>query len=217
LIVKTRAIILNHLRYGESSLIVHLYTESLGRQAIFVKGAFAKKSQMRAALFQPLHLVEIEMHHRANRQMQRISNIRLLQAFHDIPVNPVKNSIALFITELLYKTLREEEGNPELFDFLFHAIQTLDLIETGAANFHLLFMVHLTRYLGFYPNSEGFLEKNLLPFSQLLTLSFEHLDSLKISHQQRNHLIESLLSYYAVHLDNFGQVKSFEVLQHVFL
>ncbi|MDR2036427.1 MAG: DNA repair protein RecO [Bacteroidales bacterium] len=238
MIVNTRAIVLSHLRYGESSLIVHLYTEQLGRQAVFIKGAYNKKSSMRTALFQPLHLLEIEIHYRSNRQMQRISNVRLLQPLHNILFDPVKNSIALFTAELLYKTLREEEAYHELFGFLLHSIQTLDLIDKGIANFHLIFMIHYTRYLGFYPNMDDLSENawfdaqkgnfTIYPsksspdpeynqlLAQLFGTSFNHISHMKMNHLQRNYFTEYLLTYYEIHVDNFGKMKSFAVLKDVF-
>jgi DNA repair protein RecO (recombination protein O) len=216
MIVSTRAIVLNHVRYGESSLVVHLYTEQLGRQAIFVKGAFGKKSQLKASLFQPLYMIETDIHHWDKRQMQRISNICVLQPFHDILLHPMKSSIALFIAEVLTKTLREEEPNKELFAFLSQSLQALNLMEKGIANFHLIFLIHLTRYLGFYPNLQEF-SANMPDFAiHLMTLSFEHLESVEINHSQRNRMMEYILSYYALHVENFGKMKSFMVLQHVF-
>ena len=206
MISTTRAIVLNHLRYGDSSLIANLYTESMGRQTVFVKGAFSKKSPVRAAMFQPLHLIEIDLHHRANRQMQRISNVQVYCQLQSIPFDPVKSCIALFIAEILYKTLREEESNAGLFDFLLHAIQTLDLNDYGTANFHLVFLVHYSRYLGFYNHQ----------FTQLFEMSFEHLGNLQLNHNQRNSLTENLLDYYAKHVDNFGKLKSFPVLRNIF-
>ena len=238
MISSTRAIVLNSLRYGDSSLIVNLYTEIMGRQTVFVRGVFSKKATIRAALFQPLHLVETDLHYRANRQMQRISNMQLYYPFQSIPYNPVKTCIAMFIAEILHKTLREEEANPALFNFLHHTIQALDLNECGTANFHLVFMVHYSRYLGFYPNTEqasvatrfdlrrgSFVwtptdaspppEYNQL-LTQLFGMSFDRLDSLQLNHDQRNCLAEYLLQYYSMHIENFGKLKSFVILQNVF-
>jgi len=238
LISNTRAIVLNHIRYGDSSLIVNLYTESMGRQTIFVKGAFSKKSQVRVALFQPIHLLEICLHYRANRQMQRVSNIQIYEPFQNIPFDPVKSCIAIFIAEILHKTLKEEEANQALFDFLFHTIQMLDLNDCGTANFHLVFLVHFSRYLGFYPNTEQASEytwfdaqtgsyvslpstSSPLPeYNRLLThlfgMSFDRLDSLSVNRHQRNCLTEYLLYYYSTQMANFGNTKSFSVLQNVF-
>jgi DNA repair protein RecO (recombination protein O) len=215
MISTTRSIVLNHLRYGDSSLIVNMYTESMGRQTVFIKGAFNKKSPVRAAMFQPLHLLEIDLHHRANRQMQRISNVQMSCQLQNIPFDPVKNCIALFIAEILCKTLKEEEANPSLFNFLFHAIHALDLNDCGTANFHLVFLVHYSRYLGFHAASSPLAENDRL-MKQLLEMSFDCLDSLPLSHLQRNDLTEYLLEYYAMHLDHLGKLKSFPVLQNVF-
>ena len=170
--------------------------------------------------------------------MQRVSYMQLYYPFQTIAFDPVKSCIALFIAEILYKTLREEEANPGLFDFLLHAIQTLDLNDLGTANFHLVFLVHYSRYLGFYPNTDHasaatwfdsrngsfvFIPTASSPTSeynhllkQLFGMSFDCLDSLQINHHQRNSLTEYLLEYYSVHVDNFGKPKSFPVLQNVF-
>ena len=207
--IRTRSIVLNQLRYGDSSLIVDLYTENMGRQTVFVKGAFGKKSRMRSALFQPLHLLEIDLHHRANRQMQRISNPNICYPFQTIHFNPVKCCIAMFITEVLYKTLKEEEANSEMFDFLYYSIQTLDLNEHGTANFHLAFLVQFSRYLGFYLKYE-----KLLP--QLSEISFDKLDEVPLNHNQRNSLTNYLLEYYSMYVENFCKMKSFTILQNIF-
>jgi DNA repair protein RecO (recombination protein O) len=121
----------------------------------------------------------------------------------------------MFIAEVLHKTLNEEEANADLFDFLFHTIQTLDLNDCGTANFHLVFLVHYSRYLGFSIVSSPFPEYNLL-LTQLFGMSFDRLDSLPINHHQRNELTEYLLEYYSMHISNFGKLKSFPVLRNVF-
>jgi len=211
MITSTRAIVLNQLRYGDNSLIVDLYTENMGRQTVFVKGAFGKKSRTRAALFQHLHLIEINLHHRENREMQRISDVQINYNFQNIPYNPVKMCISLFIAEILYKTLKEEEKNRELFDFLIHTIQTLDLNDNGTANFHLVFLVHFSRYLGFYLKYK----KNDL-LQKICEISFDNFDSLKCNHHQRNYLTNYLLECYSMYIDNFGKMKSFQILQNVF-
>ena len=206
---RTRAIVLNHFRYGDNSLIVDLYTDNMGRQPVFVNNAFSKKSRIRPALFQPLHLLEADLHHRANRQMQRISNVHVFYPFQNIPYSPAKSCIAIFIAEILHKTLKEEEANRELFDFLLHAIQTLDLNSCGTANFHIVFLVHYSRYLGFYLKYE-----NLIP--KISEMAFDNLEKILLNHHQRNRLTEYLLGYYSSHIESFGNVKSFPILQNVF-
>jgi DNA repair protein RecO (recombination protein O) len=138
----------------------------------------------------------------------------------------------------LHKTLKEEEANAGLFDFLLHTVQALDLNDYGTANFHLVFLVHYSRYLGFYPNTEQASEytwfdarmgsfvaipavTSPLPeynhlLTQILGMSFDCLDNLSINHHQRKYLTEYLLEYYSTHVTNFGKLKSFPVLRNVF-
>ena len=141
--------------------------------------------------------------------MQRVSNIQVYYPFQSIPFDPVKSCIALFVAEVLYKTLKEEESNADLFDFLIHAIQALDLNDRGTANFHLAFLVHYSRYLGFYLKYEQ-------SVPHLFKMSFDQLDGLQINHHQRNKLTENLLEYYSTHVANFGKLKSFPVLRNIF-
>ena len=207
MIISTRAIVINYLRYGDNSLIVDLYTESLGRQTVFVKGAFSKRSSIRSAFFQQLHLLETCLHHRVNRQMQRLSDVQMYYTFANIPYNPVKSGIVMFIAEVLYKTLREEEANAELFEFLAGSVQALDLNESGTENFHLVFLVHFSRYLGFYLKYDDLLQ-------QFCGVSFEGLKELSLSHQQRNCLIESILDIYSANMANFGTMKSYNIVKN---
>ena len=160
--------------------------------------------------------------------------------FRDIPFNVKKSAIAVFLNEVLYKVIREEEPNPELFSFLFNGIQLLDLKTGSLSIFHHLFLVRLSRYLGFYPRDnrssrlknfnlqEGeFTDvtgpENLIaapPLSQylheLMLINFEDLDGLVIPAASRHGLLDMLLNYYRLHLPGFVNVKSHLVLAEVF-
>ena len=164
---------------------------------------------MKSAIFQPLQLLELELHHRTNRQLQRISNAQLQYTFQNIQYNPAKNCIAIFIAEVLYKTLKEEEANYELFSFLIHTIQALDLNNIGTANFHIAFLMQYSRYLGFYLKHENIL-------SEVLEMSFDNLNNIALNKSQRNAITEYLLGRYSIYIENFGTMKSFSVLQNVF-
>ena len=209
MIYNTRAVVLNNLSYGDTNLIVDLYTEKIGRQSIFINGALSKKSSMRYAMFQSLQLLEVDLHHRENRQLQRISNIQLYYNFQNIQYNPTKSCLAIFIAEVLYKTLKEEASNNELFKFLLNAIQTLDLNNNGTANFHIAFLIHYSRYLGFSLKYENTL-------AQLSEISFDNLNNFLLNKSQRNTITEYLLGRYSTYIENFGDIKSFSVLKNVF-
>lgn len=232
MINKTRAIVLHYVKYGDSSLIVTLYSEKYGRIACMVNGVRSKKGKFSAILFQPLSLLETDIYYRQNRELQRLKEVFCPFQYDTIPFNITKSAIAFFIAEVLYLSLREEEGNPTLFNFLYHAFQLLDTKEEGCSNFHLWFMLHFLRYLGILPAELKDVEDNVFSSDTQLfyAMSVEAKDALKlliaspqgppdklqINNSDRTQLLERLIRYYALHLDGFSRLKSYSVLQEVF-
>jgi DNA repair protein RecO (recombination protein O) len=227
---KTKAIVLHHVKYSESGIIVSFYTERYGRIACMVHGIHSKKSRFPITLFQPLSLLEITVQYRPNRDLQHIKDVNYACNYLTIPFNVSKSTIALFLAEVLYLTLREEEGNSTLFSFLFHSFQLFDNKDTGMANFHLWFMLHFSKYLGFFPmvkdKSISF-SSELLAFDGLTPAAQHGLnellihvqgppDTLKLSHNERTVLLESLIRYYSLHNDGFSRLKSYSILREVF-
>jgi DNA repair protein RecO (recombination protein O) len=229
---KTKAISLHHIRYGESSLIVTLYTEKHGRLACMVNGVRSKKARFPATLFQPLTILETDYYYRENRELQRLKEASCSYLYTTIPFQAEKGAIALFLAEVLYLTLREEEGNPSLFSFLSHAFQLLDAKEKGIANFHIWFMLHYAKFLGILTADPSFLSDNevsadhqvfyrmpeeaMTALTRLLTSPQGPPDDIKLSNPNRNLLLERLIRHYAMHLDGFSRLKSFAVLREVF-
>jgi DNA repair protein RecO (recombination protein O) len=237
---KTKGIVLNHIKYSDTSLVTTIYTETHGRQSFMVQGVFRNKSKFPPVFFQPLTLLDMEISIAPKRELQRIKEASLHQPFHSIPFNTVKSAITLFIAEMLYKTLHEEEPNPPLFSFLLHSIQLLDLNDQGTANFHLWFLVNFTRHLGFYPinnyseanscfdvaNGRFYAPVLMKPTAEdyatakwintLLLLQSDELSALTINHTTRNALLSQLLDYYNMHQGHLGNIKSLAVLQSVF-
>lgn len=153
MIYKTRGIALHTIKYGDSSIVAHVYTEQFGRQSYLVKGARSKKANVKANLFYPLNLLEMEVYHKEGNNLQKVREVRNMPVFINIPFNPFKNAIAVFIAELLYRTLKEVEQNPRLFEFIFNSIQLLDLELVNFKDFHIVFMLQLAKFGGFYPNN----------------------------------------------------------------
>ena len=226
--IKTEAIVLSHLKYGEHSVIATLYTSAMGRQSVLVKGAFSKRTPMKASLFRPLYLLDISLRYSARRQLQYIGDMSLSVPFLNIPYDPVKSGIALFLSEVLYRTLRAEEADGALFAFLSHAVQVLDLNRHGTANFHLVFLLRLARYLGFSPPedflrdmpgvqlpAERLAEDNAL-LNRLLHLPFDALETVALNREHRNELLDIILAYYAVHVEGRGSLQSTEILKTLF-
>lgn len=240
MLIQIRAIVLYCQPYNDTTDIVATYTESFGRVSYLVGKKRSKKSTLRSAFFQPLTLVELHVEHTVNRNLQRIKDVRTFCPFTEILVDPIKSSMALFIAEVLYRTLRESEKNSPLFDFLCQSIQLLDASNQGVANFHLVFLLKLTRYLGFYPNVEGASEgwhfdlhdgcfvpkrpfhqawlspEESVAFTRIMRMSFENMHAFKFNHVERGQLLKQIIQYYRIHLPDFPTIKSLEVLQEMY-
>jgi DNA repair protein RecO (recombination protein O) len=232
MLAKTRAIVLHSVRYGESSLIVHLYSEQYGRISCMAAGVRTKKPRFSATLFQPLTLLELELYHKTNRDIHRIKEANCPVHFATIPFELRKTTIAFFLAEVLYKTLREEAGNPALFEFLFHAILLLDTKEQGIASFHLVFLLHFSRFLGFFPSDlsgpdEMTLLPELKPFGtlsrearstlfRLMHASLTQTEIPALSPDMREMLLDRIVEFYDQQSANMGRLKSLQVLREVF-
>jgi DNA repair protein RecO (recombination protein O) len=240
MIHKVKGIVLHHVKYKESSAIIYVYTDLYGRQSYLVNSIRGRKSKYSGNLLQPLTLLEIEAYHKEGKDLQRTKEIRNSDPYRTIPFDMHKNSQVLFLAEVLYKVLREEDPNPELFGFLQNSLQLLDVSEGNMANFHLLFLVQLTKYLGFYPENNfgddrtGFdiqngqfgLGSGIQPeyFSQsssdllniLLGCGFGDLMKLSVKQADRQQFLENIMNYYRIHIQGFGKVKSLAVLEEIY-
>ena len=239
MIEKTRGIFLHAVKYSETSLITSIYTEAYGRQSFIINGVRSKNSTARAAVFQPLYLLDLEIYYKNNREIHRIKNARIAFPYSTIPFDIRKSTQVLFLAEVLYKCLREEEPNIELFDFLYHSLTLLDLTEAGISNFHIWFLFKLTRFLGFSPNREDaercnffdlqtarfvshepshsqFTDKHLtILFTRLFNIDSSSIENLDYNQRERRLVLEKLLEFYHIHLGNLGEFKSLEVLKEV--
>lgn len=237
---KTRGIVFKTTNYAESSVIVQVFTEKLGLQSYLINGVRRSRAKITLNMLQPLHLLEMVVYHKTTANIQRVSEIRQLPVFQSIPYDIVKSSLTIFLNEVIYKTVRLESKDELLFDFLFHAIELLDQLEKGLANFHLHFLLRLTRFLGFSPNSNSYRDAAYFDLKsgafclhrpphnfvieppqselwyQLLTCSFENLGALSIHASNRKLLLDHLLDYYRLHTDNFGEIRSQAVLAELF-
>lgn len=235
----TQGIVFHHIKYSESSVIAKIYTELFGLQSYMIRGIRNKKSKVKSALLQHLTLVDLVVYHKSKNNIHNIKEIKIAHTFQSIPYNIYKSSIAVFLNDILYHVIKEEETNPELFKFLFNAIQILDLKEDSYTTFHYFFLIQLTKHLGFFPNnnfSDNYCNFDMeegnftsqkgsgniyisLPFSfyiaQLTNMYFEDLDKLNIKASHKNELLEILLNYYRLHLPIPLNIKSHQILQTV--
>ena len=238
---KLRGIVLHSIKYGDTSLIAYIYTDLYGRQTYMLSGVHGGKSRQRASLVQPLFLLDIEAYaKRRSGAMSRAKELRASTPLQSLPFDVTKNVIALFIGEVLYKLVREEEQNEPLFNFLRRHILLLDELQQGVSNFHLYFLAQLAQHLGFFPGNSY--EENLpyfdmqngvfVPFAprhgeymdkstsallgELLNANFDDLKNVKTNREQRSALLRMLLDYYCTHLGMANPIRSLAVLEEVF-
>lgn len=236
---KSTAIVLHHIPYSDNGTIVHLYTRDEGRISVFVRGS-GKRATLPPVLMQPFSVVELVLDSRPKNPMHYVKESRALVLFSSIPFDPLKSSITLFLTEVLYRATREPQADKHFFDFLVQSITFFDQNDRGLANFHLVFLIRMTYFLGFFPNVSHFgdnvlfdlqggcfcTEKPAHPyfldsqqaqgFAYLMRLSYQTMHLFTLSRQQRQNTLEQIMSYYRLHLPEFGQVRSLEILKQLF-
>ena len=236
MLIKTKAIVISSLRYQEKSLIVKCFTASDGLKSYYVRDAFSsRKSSQKTVYFRPLNILEIEATHKNNGRLEYFKEVRLAHPYYSINTDIVKTSIAIFISEILHHCIKEEEQNQNLYEYLETALLWLDTHDE-VANFHLILLLEITKFLGFYPenpaNSNSYFEMSdgvFIPFetisclSENETLLLRKLMQLKpdgagkVFHvSERQALLKILMDYYSLHLDGFIRPKSIEVLKEVF-
>lgn len=226
---KTRGIALSYLRYRETSIIVKIYTEAFGLQNYIVNGVRSAKSKTnRIAFFQPLTLLDLVVYHKNKEQtLHRLSEVKCSLPFKSLPFDFIKSSMALFVTEILVKTLREEQKDEPLFEFLNDSVQYLESAEEHFENFHLRFLGKLAVFLGFGADQVSEMEEQLthhqypyvfdeatraaLQIFVLAPYDYAH----HLDRARRNQLLNALLFFYKIHLEGLGEIRSLEVLREL--
>ncbi len=238
MLVSSSAIVLYYTKYSDSSIIVHLFSESLGRQSVMVYGIKGKKTN-KLALFQPLYLIDTVIDFKANRGVQVLKEQKISPPLYNITNNVIKSTIALFISEVLYKCLREESADKSVFSFLMTSVKVLNEIEQGVGLFHIAFLVKLSRFLGFSPEESkiSFLYYDLKSGKAVSArphhefyISYEHykklikiynsgyhqLAEIETNKNERDIFLKAIVQLYEIHALNFNTFKSYNVLKDVF-
>lgn len=217
---KTRGIVFRFTKYGDSSIIVTIFTELFGLQTYIVNGVRSKSAKSKIALFQPLTLLDLVVYYKENASIKRIKELRCLHQYQTLQTDVRKSSIGMFINEILNKTVKEENHAQEVFNFLCDSLIFLDDQKNDYENFHLIFLIKLSRYLGFGAHEidevltqriTGIEEEALL--RKLLTAEYK--DVFIISNVQRRTLLEILIRFYTIHIDSLGEIRSVQVLKEV--
>lgn len=239
MLVNTPAIVLSAIKYSEADLVVCCYTKEDGVKSYLLRSILkAKKGKLKPSFFQPLTQLDMVASHKNKGTLEFIREAKVAVIYKTLHTNIVKSGMVLFLAEILKSCIREEEQNPELYYFIQDSLLWLDENE-NIANFHILFMLKLSNFLGFYPNVSkidlpyfnmldgNFQAQQIEPygvqgptlenFKHFLTLNLENLNSIKLSKSSRAELLELVLSFYMLHVQGFRKPKSLSVLHQLFL
>lgn len=239
MLTKTRAIVLHSIKYGEQQLIVDMLTAELGRQSFICRMPTTQRGKLKKQLFQPLTMLELEADIRPQGGLQRLRDVRMSAPFSSIPFDARKLSIALFLAEFLLHVSRGEQRDGALFSYVEQSLQWLDGSTGGFANFHLVFMMRLSRFVGFFPNLDGYCQgavfdlrdgvfcssppqhsdfvesKEASLIGLLMRINYETMHLVRMSRQERNRATELILAYYRLHIPDFPELRSVAVLKEL--
>lgn len=238
--VKTNAIVINRIKHTDSRLIANILTPQYGKIAILVHNKRSKRSKGNGIFFQPLNILHTEINIRENKNIQNLKEVEFDEQFDTLNTDFHKQSIAIFLAEILNKTIRESEPSPELFNFTRQNILLFDNIKENSNNFHLFFLAHLMKYLGFAPgneiseknkfldadtglfvgedklNSSCFTNRESKIINYFINMSADNISDKKISRIDRSSGLETILEYYSFHIPNFKNLKSYDVLKSIY-
>jgi DNA repair protein RecO (recombination protein O) len=237
---KTKGIILHQIKYTDSGIVAQLYTRNFGRQSFLIKGMRNKKSGKHNVMFQPLFILDLEMYYKASREMQTLKEFSVLFTPFNIYSNIKKSCVAIFLGEVLTSVLKEESPHEELYDYIEESIIYFENCKEGFANFHIAFLTGLSSFLGFEPavrsdpgqvyfdmrngifvtmppiNGNYANEEISNILAEFFTASYNSISNITLNGTLRNEVLETLVTYYSLHLPGLKKIKSLEVLKEVF-
>ncbi len=240
MLYKTRGLVLSSINYNDKYNLVQIYTESFGRVTYMVSKAKSRSNKAPKSLFSPLAVLDMEVEHQASRDIQRVKEARPEQHLFAIASDLSKTSMAFFLSEFLSRVLRDTNDSQLLFNFLDQSVQILEMTDNSIANYHLVFMLKLCHFLGFYPNLEEYAQNSLfdmvngefvlyqplhshylgrydsMVLAKLGRITFENMHHFVFSREDRVNIINRILEYYRLHLYDFPALKSLDVLHELF-
>ncbi len=237
---KCRGIVLSTVNYSENSVVLKCYTDKYGLQSYMINGVKGKKAAIKPSHLMPLSLLEMEVYHQQNKNIQRIKELKCVPILNQLHFDLHKSTLALFMAELLGKSLREEaQLDVQMFGFVFNSIQIADLTEGSLRNFPVYFMVQLSKYLGFFPktnysaqtpdfslnegmfianapNTQDFCKGEMaFALNKFIQMNYEEIQHEIISAQVRRELLHKMIRYFQIHLMLFSDLKSPSILHEV--
>jgi len=238
--IKTEAIVLHSLRYGEQRLIVDMFTVEGGRLSFMVNIPKGRYGGMGKQLFQPLTILEITAETAAHGQLHKLKTAHVAVPYLSLPFSAVKLSLSLFLSDFLYQALKGEQQNIPLYMYIKDSLMWLDACDKPVANFHLVFMLRLAQFIGFAPNTEGYAVGNVFDLracsfsstvpahpdfiaaseaaviNKVMRMNYATMHLFRFTREERNRLVDMLVRYYCIHLPDFAPLRSLPVLRELF-
>ncbi len=238
---KLRGIVLNTIRYSDKHNIVHIYTDGRGLMSFVVPIGKTPSARMRNAMLMPLSLVELEAGIRNGRDLAVMRELRRNYPLATIYSDPIKNAIALFISELLAHVIQEPESNAYLFSYIEQSVKLLEEMPGQVGNFHICFLFHLGAHLGIQPNLESYhkdywfdmtdgvfvpsavrghamLQPQEAQVIHLLSrMTFSNMGVFRFNREERNRMLDLIISYYRLHNAAIGTLRSPDILKQLFV
>lgn len=236
----SKAIVIRTIKYSDSTLIADTYTEKEGRRSFAVHISKTGRGAVKKTLFSPMAILDIEWNEHGASKLPRLRSARPAHIYTSIPFSPVKMAITMFLSEFLSATLRAPVADGPVFEFVSTSLQWLDAEEGNCANFHIVFLLHLSAFIGLAPNFENHSEGSyfnmedgcftpMRPATQyiiepseaqylptLMRLKYSTAARIAIGRAVRTRLLQGIIQYYSIHLPSFPQLKSPEVLHEMF-
>lgn len=237
---KTRCVVLKTVKYGDQKLIIELLTREQGRVSVVWRAPKLGKGKIRRQYFQPLTLLEVDYDRRSATSLPLLKDARIVEPFVSIQFDNVKLCVSFFIAEFLLMATRSEQRNPLLYDFVEKSLVWYDAADEATANFHLMFMMRVSKFLGFYPNVEDYTDGDFFDLraglftshqpvhkdflrpdeahgiQTLMRMTTSNMHLFRFTRAQRNNIIEVLLRFYGLHIPDFREMKSWDVLREIF-
>ncbi len=233
----TQGIVLHNIKYADKKIISKIYTKGFGLISANVNVGSGPKAKIKSGVIQPLTQIEFVLSLKENKEIQQLSEVKCLFVYTDLQINFSKLCIAQFLNEVLYKCLKEQTPNEDLFDLICHTYQWLDHADTGYLDTHIYFLFELTKYLGFYPANnrdkqlayfdtlEGKFQSSIKSFplgfdfwqSELFAdlFSYSLSNQKKMNRSERLALLDCLLHYYKMQIPGLMDMKSYQVMQEM--
>lgn len=233
-------IVLRSFMFGDSKMMADVLSREEGRLSCVVRVGSGKRARGQRQLFQPLSILELAVEQKSPTQLPQVREAHVGVAFSSIPFDPYKLSVSMFLAEFLSMVTRCGGEDAVLYDYVHESVRWLDGVSDGFSNFHLVFMMRVSRFAGFLPNLDDYREgccfdlqsgcfvgwmpaqrgvlsaEDTRKLCLLMRMSYENMRFFRMSHTERNRCLDVILEFYRLHVPDFRELKSLPVLRELF-